>query len=116
MREIRLSNGAMVAARALTKRERRSVLQDIDRLSADDLMERVLGMVLAPELFAELEDLPYPDSKAVLMAVWAETNGSRDEEKNSSPAGSGSAAPGGPTTAAPAASAPAGSAPPAAST
>jgi hypothetical protein len=105
-----------VEVRALTKGERRAVLGQIDHMTGDDLMDVVLGMVLPSELFKALDDMPYPDSKALLLAVWAETNGDKEEEKNSSTAGSGSPTPGGPTTAAAAASAPARSVPRAAKT
>ena len=116
MREVKLSSGVSVEVRALTKRERRKVMAELAPETAEQVMEEVLALVLEPVMVAALEDMPYADTLAVYRAVMAETHGIRDEEKNSSPAGSGSKTPGGPTIAADAASAPARSAPRTAST
>ena len=85
------------------------------------LWEEGFGVVMGA-LFSEreLKELDLAGGLKGLRRAWlaviAETYGGGDEEKNSSPAGSGSATPSGSDTAPSAASASAASAPPAAST
>jgi hypothetical protein len=89
----------------------------IDMELAEAGMDLVLGLVFSESELAEIDALGGMRALNLAhLAIVKETYGSGDEEKNSSPAGSGSATPGGSITAPPAASGQGASAPPAAST
>jgi hypothetical protein len=95
MRQVKLSNNTIIEVRGLTRREVRrckDVQIDFGRLTperAEEAMDAVLAMVLAPDVKTGLEDLCYQDSLRVWRAVLSETFGAPDEEKNSSSAGGG---------------------------
>jgi hypothetical protein len=77
----------------------------IDRQKAEEGMDRLLAVILTPE---ELAAIDQAGGQRGLDEVWLEivkeTYGARDEEKNSSRSGSGTAPPSAaPTTAGPAA-------------
>jgi hypothetical protein len=69
---------------------------------ADEALDRVFGLVLAPDVKALLEDMPNSDSMRIWRGVMTETYGTGgEEEKNSQPAGSGKSTPSGSSTASP---------------
>jgi hypothetical protein len=70
---------------------------------ADEALDRVFALVLAPDLKQQLEEMPNSDSMRIWRGVMTETYGTGgEEEKNSQPAGSGKSTPSGSNTAAPA--------------
>ena len=90
MREVKLSNGKVQEVRPLTRGEIRSLKEfGIGLASFDvprDRYDETTDAVLATQI-DNIEDLAAPDSRKLFQEIFAETYGSPDEEKNSSPSG-----------------------------
>jgi hypothetical protein len=105
MREVKLSNGFKIEVRGLLRRELRALKADgmdpaaLSMNIADEALDRVFALVLAPDVQKMLEDMPNSDSMRIWRGVMTETYGAgEEEEKNSSPAGNGKPMPSGSPT------------------
>lgn len=104
MRKVILSDGSRFDVRPLTRGEIRTGKNlglkylgvKIDPDNFDDVLDYCLGCLFSDE---NIDNMPNLDQQAIFRAVIAETWGSRDEEKNSDPSGSGSQTANGSSTA-----------------
>jgi len=89
MRIVKTDSGRQFNVRGLTRREIKELRQvyninllKINADNADEVLDRVLDMVVSDHDMHDLDGLPYRVSMDIWSAVLAETYGSRDEEKN----------------------------------